>query len=105
MRLPAAVYGVRVTNQPVSDKRQARLPVPVKMIACLRVSHLTLSCRGSCWDTEDGDANSNGGTARAKNGDNRLAVNWDGCFIRQTRAEKREKQSGYTYRFRAFGRH
>lgn len=45
MRLPAAVYGVRVTNRAVSDKRQARLPVPVKIIACLRLSDLTLARR------------------------------------------------------------
>lgn len=67
MRLPAAVYGVRVTNHAVSDTRQARLPVPVKMIACLRLSHLTLvrrCCRGGCWNIEDVDANGDAGIAR-----------------------------------------
>lgn len=42
MSLPAAVHGVRVTNHPVSDKRQARLPAPVKTVACLRLSDLAL---------------------------------------------------------------
>ena len=63
MRLPAAVHGVRVTNHAVSDERQARLPVPVKMIACLRLSHLTLArrCfRGGWWNIEAVDANGDG---------------------------------------------